>query len=1095
MRSLSLPPFLTISVACALAVPALAQIPPPAAPPPAFDVSLLAGLRARSIGPAAMSGRIGAVASVPGDPTTIWVGGASGGVWKSTDGGARFQPVFDDQDCTSIGAIAIDPHSPEVVWVGTGEGNLRNSASVGRGVYRTRDGGRTWQKLGLEHSEHIHRIALDPRNPAVAFAAALGNEWAANEERGLFRTTDGGASWTKVLYVDADTGCCDVAMDPRNPDKLFAGMWQHRRTAWDMHSGGPGSGVWRSLDGGTTWTKIAPHEGIPEGELGRSCFSICEGDPRVVYLLLEAKKSALLRSDDGGFTFRTVNQQDGIASRPFYFCDVRVDPLDSNRIYNLHIVIDASTDGGRTFQTLVGWDQAHPDHHAIWIDPQDPRRIVIGNDGGVYTSLDQGHSWRFCSNLPLGQFYHVAVDRDVPYHVYGGLQDNGSWRGPSQVWENGGIRNLHWQEVCFGDGFATLPDPQDSMQGYAMSQGGELIRWDLRTGQQKSVQPPAPIDARLRFHWNSAIAQDPFDPRAIWFGSQFLHFSPDRGESWQIRSPDLTTDNREWQRQADSGGLTRDVTGAENHCTILSIAPSPVQQGVVWVGTDDGRVQVTRDGGRSWRSVEDRIQGLPANTWCPHVEASKFRAGAAFAVFDDHRRGSWTPYLFATADFGETWTSLVTPAIDGYCLVVEQDPVREDLLFLGTEFGLWFTLDGGKQWLRFQHGLPTCSAMALMVHATQGDLVVATHGRSLFIVDDMTPLRSLTPELLASKLHLFPIQDATLWTSRQTPASRFPGIDEFRGENRARGALLHVICTADELAHPDDKVERARKAAKPAAATPPAQDKPPSEKPPGEKPAGEKPAKPEVPKDQIEVEVRDARDQVVRTFRSKVKLGLNRVVWPLERDGERGPARELETDTPEVPPGGREVLPGTYQVTVRFQGESRTQPVVVRADPRVEIAAAAREQKDQAEQRRSEILRPLRDATQRLARSRRDLELVRQRLAVEQKPVPPAEDPHKALREALDTAQKALEAAEDKLWGKKVEQGIVRGEGLVSAVFEQSGALTRTPEPPNPTELLGLQRAEAKVAEAVAVVDEFQRGPLAAFRAAVQASGLSLAPN
>lgn len=1061
-----------------------APVAPPAAPP-SIDLSLLADLRARSIGPAVCSGRIGAVAGVPGDPTIVWVGGASGGVWKSTDGGIRFTPMFDEEDVTSIGAIAIDPRTPEVVWVGTGEGNPRNSASVGRGVYRTRDGGRTWSKLGLEKTEHVHRILLHPSEPETAFVAALGTTWGENEERGVFRTRDGGKTWQKVLYVDARTGCGDLAMDPRNPDKLFAGMWEHRRWPWSFRSGGPGSGLHVTLDGGETWTRRGEPEGLPGGELGRIGLAIAPSDPRVVYALVEAGKSALLRSDDGGATFRTVNREAGIAPRPFYFCDLRVDPQDPNRVYNLHVVIDVSTDGGRTFGGLVGWDDAHPDHHAMWIDPRDPQRVLIGNDGGVSVSLDRGHTWRFCANLPLAQFYHVAVDRDVPYHVYGGLQDNGSWRGPSTVWENGGIRNLHWQEVCFGDGFATLPDPADSRQGYAMSQGGHLVRWNLRDGTQKAIQPPAPDGVKLRFHWNSAIAQDPFDPRTIYYGSQFVHRSRDRGESWEIVSPDLTSDRAEWQKQAESGGLTPDVTGAENHCTILCIAPSPAQQGLLWVATDDGRLSVTRDGGTSWRSVEDRIPGLPAHTWSPHVEAGKHDAAVAYAVFDGHRNVDWKPYVFVTRDFGESWTSLATPAIDGYCLVIEEDPVRKDLLWLGTEFGLYVTFDGGASWQRWRHGVPSCSAMAITTHPDTGDLVVATHGRSLFVLDDPSPLRTLTPELQQAKLHLFPMQPAIAWKTSQTPGSRFPGNGEFRGETRRRGAFVDVVCNAAELKHPDAKVEKERRARQPAVDA--------AAKAPEAQPAPAEPKAAEEPKDKVTIEVHDASGALVRTFRADVHLGHNRLVWHLERDGTPGPSRELQED-PELPPHGREVLPGDYTLTVRFQGESRTGKITVLPDPRVEIPLAGRQAKDALRAEAEALQGSLRAATQRYARGKRDVGVVEARLALEPKRKAGETDPHKALREAIDAVKKAIEATDEQLWGKKTEQGITESKGLFME-FWRSNRLTGTDDAPNPTERQGMVRATAKAAEISAAIDAFLAGPLATFRAAVEQSGIGLLPD
>jgi photosystem II stability/assembly factor-like uncharacterized protein len=1084
---------------CALATLAAAQDPTPVpapspAPPPALDLGLLADLKARSIGPAVCGGRIGAVAGVPGDPTIVWVGAASGGVWKSTDGGVRFTPVFDDQNVTSIGAIAIDPRSPDVVWVGTGEGNPRNSASVGRGVYRTRDGGRSWQHLGLGKSEHIHRILLHPQRPDTAWVAALGTTWGENDERGVWKTTDGGATWQPVLQVDARTGCADLVLDPRNPDKLFAAMWEHRRWPWFFKSGGPGSGLHRSLDGGSTWTRLGEDDGLPAGELGRIGLAIADSDPRIVYALVEAKKNALLRSDDGGFSFRTVNGSEDIAPRPFYFGDIRVDPKDAERVYNLHVVVDVSTDGGRSFSTLVGWDAAHPDHHALWIDPRDPARMLLGNDGGVSTSLDRGGSWRFCANLPLAQFYHVAVDMDVPYHVYGGLQDNGSWRGPSTVWENGGIRNQHWQEVCFGDGFATVPDPQDSRQGYAMSQGGSLVRYDLRTGQQKGIRPPAPEGIELRFHWNAAIALDPFAPGTVYYGSQFVHKSADRGESWDVISPDLTTNNPAWQKQHESGGLTLDVTAAENHCTILTIAPSAVQQGVIWVGTDDGCVQVTQDGGRSWSSVEQRIPGLPRHTWCPHIEASKHDAGTAFAVFDGHRNVDWTPYVYVTRDFGRTWVSLATPAIDGYCLVIEQDPVQKDLLWLGTEFGLYVSLDGGKQWQRWSHGVPACSAMAITTHPRDHDLVVATHGRSIYVLDDIAPLRTLTPELLQQPLHVFAVQPAIAHETAQSPGSRFPGEGEFRGSTRRRGALLHVITNGDGLKHPDAKVEKARQQKSAAAASEPA----PAPATPSEPTAAADTPKtatpPEAPKDQVTIEVRDTAGVLLRTFREEVHQGLNRIVWSLQRDGGPGPGRELQEE-PELPPAGREVLPGDYVLTVRFRGESREVKVTVLPDPRVTIPLADRQAKDALRVQREQLDRDLYRATQRFARSQREIEVVRQRLALEPKAKPGTTDPDQALRDALEAVTKARTEVEERLWGKPPRQGINRDDDGLMAEVRSLMRISGTDDAPNRTETEAMARAAAKVPAVTAAVDTFVSGPLTTFRTAVGQSRLSLLPG
>jgi photosystem II stability/assembly factor-like uncharacterized protein len=1071
-------PLSLLAALAAFATPAIAQ-----EPTPATDLSLLSELKARAIGPAVVGGRIGAVAGVSGDPRIIWAGASAGGVWKSTDGGITFEALFDDQDVASIGAIAINQHSPDIVWIGSGEGNPRNSASVGRGIYKTLDGGRTWTKLGLNKTERIHRIVLHPSDADTAWVSAFGTSWGENAERGVFKTTDGGATWDKVLYVDERTGCSDLIIDPRNPDKLFASMWQHRRWPWAFKSGGPGSGLYRTLDGGKTWQELDSDDGLPKGELGRIGLAISASSPNTIYALTEAKKSVLLRSDDGGFKFRTVNSADGIAPRPFYFCDIRVDPKDPNRIYSMHTVIDVSTDGGRTFNSLVGWDAAHPDHHSMWIDPQDPQRILIGNDGGVYTSSDQGATWRFCRNMPLAQFYHVAVDNDVPYNIYGGLQDNGSWRGPSTVWENGGIRNLHWQEVCFGDGFATVPDPADNRQGYAMSQGGSLVRYDLRTGARKSIRPPEPEGDELRFHWNAAIALDPFDSRTVYYGSQLVHRSPNRGEAWSVISPDLTSNNPEWQKQKESGGLTIDVTAAENHCCIITIAPSSVERGTIWVGTDDGRVQVTRDGGDSWTSVESNIPGLPNNTWCPHIEASKYDAATAFAVFDGHRNSDWTSYVYVTRDYGATWTSLATEAIDGYCHVIEQDTKQKDLLWVGTEFGLFVSLNGGKQWHAWRHGVPTCAARAITTHARDHDLIVATHGRSIFVIDDISPLRSMTPELLDKTLHVFDPQPAIMHGIAQTPSTRFPGQGEFRGPTKPFGALVQVVANAPELKHPDPDIEKTREKPKKVA---------PKKQPDEDEPKDNKP-KDDEPKDKVTIEVRDAAGKLIRTFRRNVHLGLNRIYWRFEQDGGPGPSKTFQK-TPKMPPAGRRVLAGDYELTVRFQGMSQTVKVEVLNDPRVTIPRSASVAKDSLRTEREALNLRLYEVTQRLAPVKGQVDVVRTRLAIEQKPED-GDDPNQAIRDALKSIDKDHEQLSDQIWGKqKKVQGISRGNDGLLTKIRGLMRISGTIDEPNKTELDGMAKAAAKVTEVEQLVSTFFSKSLPKFRKAVADSGLHLLP-
>lgn len=1059
-------------------------------PPPTFDPALLAGLTARSIGPAGMSGRIAAVDAIPGGP--IYVGAATGGLWRSRNGGLSWQPVFDKQPVQAIGAVAIDARNQDVVWVGTGEGNPRNSASVGNGLYKSIDGGETWRHLGLADSERIHRIALDPTDADTAWVAALGKLWGPGEERGVFKTQDGGKTWRKVLYVDPDTGCADLALDPRNPRKLFAAMWQHRRQPWTFTSGGKGSGLYMSWDGGESWRKLGPAEGLPEGELGRIGIAIAPSEPEVVYALVEAKKNALLRSDDGGRSFRVVNDKPNVAPRPFYYCDLRVDPARPDRVYSLHTLVDVSDDGGKSFRTLVPFRDVHPDHHALWLDPTDPRHLLLGNDGGVAESFDRGETWRFVANLPVGQFYHLDYDLDVPYHVYGGMQDNGSWRGPGDLWENGGIRNQNWEEVGFGDGFRTLPDPEDSLRGYSMSQGGVLMRFNLRTGERKSIQPAQPGDERLRFNWNAGLAQDPFEPGTIYLGSQFVHRSRDRGNTWETISEDLTTNRKEWQAR-DSGGLTADVTGAETFTTILAIAPSPKQKGVIWVGTDDGRVHVTLDGGRSWTSVETNIQGVPEHTWVPHIEASPHDPARAFVVFDDHRRSNFATYAFATDDYGATWRSITTPAIRGYAHTLVQDPVKPELLFLGTEFGLWFTLDGGKAWHQFSHGIPTgASVMGLAIHPREHDLLVGTHGRAAYVIDDLRALRELDARVLAQPLTAFATAPAWQHETKQTGGSRFPGHTEFRGSTRPYGALLTFCIADDKLPHPDQEVERARKNA------PKAEPKDKPEEKAGDKPA-EKPA--DKPSDKPDAaratfEVRDAQGELIRTFKRAVKQGVNRVAWDLRRKGHKSPrprdddprGRTRERDDDE--PAGSEVLPGDYTVTIKFKDQQATTKVTVLADPRVPFDLASRTAKLAARERAGALRATLADAIERIETVRGELDALDKRS--KPKDGATADDKTKALLAATKALRDKLAAVDKLIRTPEGTKGITDEDHALSAVGQAAGALGSSWDAPTPGEQRRLEIAAQRCASVVSQLNALLGAEVVEVRKLAQDAGVSM---
>ncbi len=1062
-------------LAAVLATPLHAQI----------DPELLAGMEARSIGPAGMSGRIASIDAVASNPDIIYVGAATGGVWKSVNGGLNWEPIFDDHPVAAIGAVSIFQASPDIVWVGTGEGNPRNSVSVGNGIYKSMDGGRTWTHLGLDESEHIHRILLDPNDPGIAYVAALGREWGENAQRGVFKTEDGGATWRKILYVDERTGAADLEMDPSNPNKLIAAMWDYRRWPWSFRSGGPGSGLYITVDGGRNWKKLTEADGLPSGELGRIGLAIAPSDPSIVYAFIEAEKNALYKSQDGGHSWSMISDGTNIGNRPFYYADLRVDPTDANRVYSLWSRVSVSTDGGKNFEQLGsrggGFGTIHPDHHAMWINPSDPSHIFEGNDGGVYESNDHGSTWRFVANLPLAQYYHLNVDMEKPYNVYGGMQDNGSWRGPSSVWENGQIRNHHWEEVGFGDGFATLADPSDPLSGYSMSQEGFLRRWDLRTGERKDIRPAGPDDTPLRFNWNAAIAIDPFDGNAIYYGSQFVHKSTDRGDSWTMISGDLTTNNPEWQKQAESGGLTLDVTGAENFTTIMTIATSALERGVIWVGTDDGRVHVTRDGGESWSSVERNIRGVPANTWVPHIEPSKFDAATAYIVFDDHRRSNWTTYVHKTTDFGRSWKSLTTDDLWGYALAIEQDPVKGDLLFLGTEFGLYVSLDDGANWMKWTHGFPTVSAMALVVHPREHDLIIGTHGRAAYVLDDIRPLRSMTAATLAESIHLFAPPDAQQYMVKQTGASRFPGDGEFRGANRPYGALITYSLNIEGLPRPDEEIapsqERQRGAGRGGRAARPQGD--------GD---GEESRRP-----RVTIEISDDAGNMLRTFEGPARLGVNRAVWDLRRDNFKQPPRGDQTFFRRA--RGPEAVPGSYAVRLKYGDHEATGTINVLADPRYNIPPAVREQKLAAIMQTGAMQEVVVEAIERVLETRDDITEVMSKARgsgarEETASGTNGEGDNRELMAAARSLRRSLGELEAQLWRPRDAKGIPADTDVYSKIRYAQRSLSSSWGPPTPAQQAYMRQANTQLVQVLADFNRVFAEDVAQFRAQVEAAGI-----
>jgi photosystem II stability/assembly factor-like uncharacterized protein len=750
----------------ALALFASAQVSQPPAPvnqtaPVKVDSETISGLGARNIGSAAMSGRIAAVAGVhEGSRLTIYVGSASGGVWKSVNGGTTYKPVFDKQSVQSIGAVTIDPKNPKVIWVGTGEAWTRNSTSVGDGVYKSVDGGDNWTNVGLRDSERIAKILVDPSNTDTVYVCAPGKLWSDSEERGVYKTTDGGKSWTKILKgANASTGCSMMTMDAQNPKTLYAGMWDFRRRGWTFRSGGEGpdapsaSGLFKSTDGGATWSELDANSarGLPPKPWGRVAVAVAPSKPEVVYAFVEAvtPKDGLYRSDDGGKTWAALDRSQNMIWRPFYFANLIVDPKDENKVYKAGGSLIFSNDGGKSFSNISGG--AHGDFHDVWIDPANTDHVITGDDGGLWYSYDGANRWWKANNLPVSQFYHVSVDMDTPYHVYGGLQDNSSWVGDSQY--PGGITNSRWENMYGGDGFWMFVDTSDPDYIYAESQGGYIGRVNRKTHESRTIQPlPAYKEGKMRYNWNTPIHVSPTQKGTVYIGSQFLFRSRDHGQTWERISQDLTTNDPEKQKQEQSGGVTVDNSAAEMHTTIYAICESPKNPNLIWVGTDDGNLQVTRDGGKTWTNVVGNIKGLPKNAWVSYVDAGHFDEGTAYATFDLHTFGDLRPYVYKTSDFGKTWTPLVAPdsRVRGYAHVVKEDLVNRDLLFVGTEFGLWVSLDGGRQWAQYKGSdMPSVAVRDLAIHPRDNDLIIATHGRGIWVIDDITPLRALTPETLA----------------------------------------------------------------------------------------------------------------------------------------------------------------------------------------------------------------------------------------------------------------------------------------------------------------------------------------------------------
>jgi photosystem II stability/assembly factor-like uncharacterized protein len=891
-----------------LPAPGTAPVAPTPTPPPisddripVLDAGSISGLGARNIGSAAMSGRISAIAAnLEEGKVVLYVGAASGGVWKSRDGGTTFKPIFDKNPVQSIGAITIDPSNPKTIWVGTGESWTRNSVSIGDGIYKSTDGGETWANMGLRESERITRVLVHPRNGSIVYACAPGKLWSDSEDRGLYKSSDGGKSWNLILRGgNASTGCSSVTMDPKNPDVLLAGTWDFRRKGWTFRSGGEGptaasaSGLYRSTDAGRTWSRLTSTsaKGLPEGPWGRVEVVIAPSNEKIVYALIESRKSALFRSADGGATWEARDRSQMMVWRPFYFARIIVDPINPDRLFKANLRLIVSEDGGRSFSDSGGG--SHGDWHDLWINPTNPKHIIGGDDGGLFLSYDGGNRWFKGNNLPISQFYHVSVDDKDPYRVYGGLQDNSSWVGDSAY--PGGITNNRWENLYGGDGFWTFVDPTDPDAVYAESQGGNIGRVDRKTMTSRDIQPKAGYREKLRFNWNTPIHLSPTQRNTLYLGGQFLFRSRDRGNSWQRISPDLTTNDPEKQKQELSGGVTIDNSSAEMHTTIFSISESPKNPQLIWVGTDDGNVQLTRNGGGSWTNVTKNLPGLPPASWVNWVEASRFDPAVAYAAFDRHTTGDMTPWVYKTTDYGATWKRIATPGpgdqgIRGYAHVIKEDSVNPRLLFLGTELGLWISLDGGVRWAQFQGGnFPAVAVREVVVHPRDGDLVIATHGRGIWIIDDLAPLRALSEQTLQKSTAFLPSRPVQ---QRMQGNGGWPeGDATFSGENPTTGVVISYYLRTRHIFG------------------------------------------------SIKLEVLDGAGKVLDTLVPTKRRGINRVEWSARVPPPSVPkAAQLAFAATQGP----RVLPGTYTLRLTRGAEVVEQKIAIGLDRRATFTLADR---------------------------------------------------------------------------------------------------------------------------------------------------------
>jgi photosystem II stability/assembly factor-like uncharacterized protein len=990
----------------------------------------LKNLEWRNIGPANMMGRVADVEGVPGNPDVVYVGSASGGVFKTTDAGVTWKPLFDDLPYLSIGDIALEPGNPEVVYVGTGEGNPRNSVSFGNGVYKSTDGGKTWQHLGLADSRHITRIVVNPREPSKVYVAALGHIFGPNPERGVFMSGDAGKTWDKVLYVDDRHGAADLDVDPENPNILYAALWRFDRKPWTHTSGSEQGGVFKSVDGGRTWKKL--EKGLPR-LLGRIGVKVARSNPSVVYVICESKEGTVYRSDDHGESFTQVNKEPNVVNRGFYYTDIRVDPKNENRVYSVSSSLQVSIDGGKTFETFSR--TTHVDYHALWIDPENPRRMWQGQDGGVAVSYNQGETWEYVNHFPLAQFYQIYADNREPfYYLGGGLQDNGTWSGPSRTREPFGILNDDWRMVSFGDGFHIVADPEDPEVFLSEFQGGGLYRTDMKSRDQIAASPQprrgdgGPVSAlAYRFNWNAPIVASPHPGRVVYFGGNVVFRTDDFGFEWRAVSPDLTTNDPE-KLQTAGGPVFTENTTAEYHATVISLGESPLRAGVLWAGTDDGNLQVSRNAGESWENVVRNVPGLAPFSPVSHVEPSRTGEGTAYAAFDRHMFDDFRPYLFKTTDFGKTWRSVSGNLPEkAYVHVVREDPRNARLLYAGTELGLFVSHDEGARWtaLRLKN-LPAVSVHDLLVHPRDNDLILGTHGRGLWIFDDATPIQQLSSWVLEGAVHLFPVRPALRFTMR--PTRYGIGDKPFRGPNPPYGALITYHLKEKSA---DDAV--------------------------------------------LKLEILDSSGKVLRTLDKIPKeAGIHRVAWDLATEEPR-PRKDGPADQPffSFGPRGPQVPPGTYRARLTAGAAVVETAVAVRLDPTVSVSAEDLATQFGHSSRLRDLRSSVNDALRGLDSLKAQIEERRKTLEGQKKEIP--EELSSAMKSTVEELDKVVDGLARPSGRPFWSEGPRLSERLSDLFNQLNGVLAQ----PTSAQLAYLSELETEYHEKMGAVNQFFSGPAA----------------